>query len=114
MHICACLSSLRVTTHPIWKFGHSVLIGGSMSSRRGFLWNVLAGAGVVASAKVLSAQEMNMSQGMGGMKMKKRGREMSDRGHGISVLVQTPDIADLPFRMDGNVKEFHLIAEPVK
>ena len=39
---------------------------------------------------------------------------MSDRGHGISVLVQTPDIADLPFRMDGNVKEFHLIAEPVK
>jgi len=28
--------------------------------------------------------------------------------------VQTPDIHDLPFRLDGNVKEFHLIAEPVK
>jgi hypothetical protein len=28
--------------------------------------------------------------------------------------VQTPDIADLPFTMDGGVKVFHLIAEPVK
>ncbi len=26
----------------------------------------------------------------------------------------TPDIPNLPFRMDGEVKEFHLIAEPVK
>ncbi|GAC1439794.1 MAG: hypothetical protein NVSMB58_36710 [Terriglobales bacterium] len=85
-----------------------------MSSRRGFLWNVLAGAGVVASAKVLSAHEMNMSQGMERMEMKKRGSETSERGHGIPALVQTPDIPDLPFRMDGNVKEFHLIAEPVK
>jgi manganese oxidase len=85
-----------------------------MSSRRGFLWNVLAGAGVVASAKVLSAQEMNMSHGREGMKMKKRGTETSERGHRLPVLVQTPDIPDLPFRIDGNVKEFHLIAEPVK
>jgi hypothetical protein len=28
--------------------------------------------------------------------------------------VQTPDVPQLPFRMDGGVKEFHLIAEPVK
>jgi hypothetical protein len=51
---------------------------------------------------------------MEGMKMKKSGPETSERGHGIPVLVHTPDIPDLPFRMDGNVKEFHLIAEPVK
>jgi len=30
-----------------------------------------------------------------------------------SVLTETPDIPTLPFRLDGNVKEFHLIAEPV-
>ena len=28
--------------------------------------------------------------------------------------VQTPDIAELPFSMDGGVKVFHLVAEPVK
>lgn len=28
--------------------------------------------------------------------------------------VQTPDIADLPFTVDGGVKVFHLVAEPVK
>jgi hypothetical protein len=30
------------------------------------------------------------------------------------VLVETPDIPQLSWRMDGNIKEFHLIAEPVK
>src|SRR5258708_2014952 len=113
MHVCARPSSSCVIAHPICKFGYSVLIGGSMSSRRGFLQNFLAGAGMFASAKVISAQEMNMSHGMQGMKMKKRGTETSENGHGIPPLVQTPDIANLSFRMDGNVKEFHLIAEPV-
>src|SRR5216684_2140332 len=86
-----------------------------MSSRRGFLQNFLAGAGIFASAKVLSAQEMQMSPGMGGMQMKSKGQtEVPGPGHGIPVPVQTPDVSDLPFRMDGNVKEFRLIAEPVK
>jgi len=39
-----------------------------MSSRRGFLRNILATAGATASARVLSAQEMDMSHGMQGMK----------------------------------------------
>jgi len=30
------------------------------------------------------------------------------------VAVQTPDLPQLPFRMDAGVKEFHLVAEPVK
>jgi hypothetical protein len=86
-----------------------------MSNRRGFLQNILAGAGAFASAKVLSAQEMDMSHGMAGMKSKRKlGRRDSDYALGPPVLVQTPDVPDLPFRMDGDVKEFHLIAEPVK
>ena len=84
-----------------------------MSNRRGFLQNVLAGAGIFASSKVLSAQEASMSPGMEGMKMKPT-RENRGPGHGTPVLVETPDVPDLPFRWDGNVKEFHLIAEPVK
>ena len=35
------------------------------------------------------------------------------RGVGI-VSVETPDVTQLPWRMAGGVKEFHLIAEPVK
>jgi len=31
-----------------------------------------------------------------------------------SISVHTPDVADLPFRLHNGVKEFHLIAEPVK
>lgn len=83
-----------------------------MSSRRGFLWNVLAGAGVMASAKVLSAQEMQMSENMPGMKMK--GKKETVHDHSFPVPVETPDVPNLSWRMDGNVKQFHLIAEPVK
>jgi hypothetical protein len=83
-----------------------------MSSRRGFLQNVLAGAGIFASAKMLSAQETQMSGDMPGMNMKGKKRSIYD--HGSPVLVETPDVPNLPWRMDGNVKEFHLIAEPVK
>ncbi len=86
-----------------------------MSSRRGFLQNFLAGAGLFASAKVLPAQEINMSQAVSGTPLKRnRKRETSEHAHGLPVPVQTPDAPNLPFRMDGNVKEFHLIAEPVK
>src|SRR5260370_7998755 len=83
-----------------------------MSSRRGFLQNVLAGAGIFASAKVLSAQEMQVPGDMPGMNMK--GKKGSVHDHGSPVLVETPDVPNLPWRMDGNVKEFHLTAEPVK
>ncbi len=86
-----------------------------MSSRRGFLQNFLAGAGLFASSKVFSAQEINTSPSMQGTQSKRRRQNAaSERPHGIPIPVQTPDIPNLPFRMDGNVKEFHLIAEPVK
>jgi len=83
-----------------------------MSSRRGFLQNVLAGAGFFTSAKILSAQDMQMSGDMPGTNRK--GKKGSIQDHGSPVLAETPDVPNLPFRMDGNVKEFHLIAEPVK
>jgi manganese oxidase len=84
-----------------------------MSSRRGFLWNVLAGAaGAFASAKALSAQEMQMSGDMPGMK--RTGKKEIAHYDGVPLLVETPDVPNLSFRMDGGVKEFHLIAEPVK
>ncbi len=83
-----------------------------MSSRRGFLRSALAGAGVIASAKVLSAQKMDMSHGMQGKEMK--GMMESEHGHASPMLVETPDVSQLPWRMDGGVKEFYLIAEPVK
>ncbi|MGB8541776.1 MAG: copper oxidase [Candidatus Acidiferrales bacterium] len=86
-----------------------------MSSRRGFLQKFLAGAGLFASTKVFSAQEMNSSPGMQETQSKRSWKnEPPQHQHGIPIPVQTPDIPDLPFRMDGNVKEFHLIAEPVK
>src|SRR5437016_12583187 len=86
--------------------------GKTMSSRRGFLRNILAGASAMVSAKVLSAQEMDMSHGIQGMKM--NGKRQPERGHASRLPVETPDVAQLPWRMDGNVKEFHLIAEPGK
>jgi hypothetical protein len=64
---------------------------------------------------MLPAQETGMTQGMQGMPIKeKKGGVSSGHRHVAMVPVQTPDVPDLPFRMDGNVKEFHLIAEPVK
>jgi len=86
-----------------------------MSSRRGFLQNFLAGAGIFASVKALSAQETSMAHGREGI-LTKRKRETAASRHGgdIPVPVLTPNVPELPFRMDGNLKEFHLIAEPVK
>ena len=70
---------------------------------------------MLASSKVFSAQEMDMSHGMKEMNSKRTGKtKESDLSHGRPVPVETPDVPDLQFRMDGNVKEFHLIAEPVK
>jgi len=83
-----------------------------MSSRRGFLRNIFAGAGALASTRVLSAQQMDMSRGMQGMKM--NGKKQPESGHASPMPVETPNVSQLPWRMDGNIKEFHLIAEPVK
>jgi hypothetical protein len=55
---------------------------------------------------------MDMSHGMQETKM--NGKKQPERGHASPLPVETSDVPQLPWRMDGNVKEFHLIAEPVK
>ena len=51
----------------------------------------------MASAKVLSAQEMDMSHGMQGKEMK--GMKESKQGHASPMLVETPDVVQLPWRL---------------
>jgi manganese oxidase len=109
----ARLRTAFLITNPLFEIRSSDLEREKdMSSRRGFLRNLLTGAGVVASAKVLSAQEMQMPEDMPRTKTKEKRETV--HGHNSFLLAETPDIRNLPFRMDDNVKEFHLIAEPVK
>jgi hypothetical protein len=76
-----------------------------MSDRRTFLQRVLAlGAGVFATPALLSAQHHHAASPSA----------IPDKSGRAPLPVQTPDVADLPFRLDNGVKEFHLIAEPVK
>jgi hypothetical protein len=81
-----------------------------MSNRRNFLQRLVAlSAGAVASAKP-SAAEHSPMQHHGQMRTSTQGSGAS----GSPVIVETPDVPQLPWRMDGNVKEFHLVAEPVR
>jgi FtsP/CotA-like multicopper oxidase with cupredoxin domain len=84
-----------------------------MSNRRSFLRNILAGATAFASAKVLPAQEMSMRPNPHATAPPKH---IHDHHEEISAppLVETPDLPNLPYRLDGAIKEFHLVAEPVK
>ena len=86
-----------------------------MESRRNFVKAAFTfGTAVFASAKALAAQHtghdkaaehnMHMATDSG----RHKGRVSNP------VLVESPDVPQLPWRMDGNVKEFHLVAEPVK
>src|SRR4029077_13589204 len=82
-----------------------------MKNRRDFLRNTLGlGAGLAAAPRLFAVPE----ESGGGMEM-----NMDEMSHGTHrgaqiVSVETPDVPQLSWRMDGDVKEFHLIAEPVK
>ncbi|HUD68121.1 MAG TPA: copper oxidase [Candidatus Sulfotelmatobacter sp.] len=83
--------------------------------RRNFLKTALTfGSVALASAKALVAQQTgNDVADMPNMHMS--AGKMHDKSRSAGpVLVESPDVAQLPCRMDGGVKEFHLIAEPVK
>jgi hypothetical protein len=74
-----------------------------MSNRRSFLQSTLAfGAGLAAVPKLFGAEPNGKISQMPAM------------GPSASIPVNTPDVANLPFKMDGGVKVFNLIAEPVK
>jgi manganese oxidase len=83
-----------------------------MSSRRGFLREALAGAGIFASARALSGREMEASREP--QQKRSPGIGESSRGRGSPVPVQTPDVPILPHERDGDVKVFKLVAEPVR
>jgi hypothetical protein len=70
-----------------------------MNNRRSFLQSTVAlGAGLAAVPNLFGAEPGS--------------KEF--RIATASVPVVTPDVPDLPYEMDGEVKVFHLVAEPVK
>ncbi len=81
-----------------------------MKNRRDFLRNTLGlGAGWAAAPRLFAApQESGASMDMEHMD------RITQRSNSRIVSVETPDVPQLPWRMAGGAKEFHLIAEPVK
>src|SRR4029077_14480759 len=88
-----------------------LLRGRTMKNRRDFLRNTLGlSAALAATPGLLRAPQAKGAN----MNM-----DMDDRSHSAQrnsriFAVETPDIPQFPWRMDGEVKEFRLIAEPVK
>jgi hypothetical protein len=80
-----------------------------MKNRRNFLRNTLGvGATLAAAPRLFAAAQANGAE----MEMDHMSRS-APRGSRM-VSVETPDVPDLPWRMAGGAKEFHLIAEAVK
>src|SRR5258708_7261970 len=80
-----------------------------MKNRRDFLRNTFGvGATLAAAPRLFAARQANGAE-----------MDMDRMSHGVQhgsriVSVETPDVPELPWRMAGGAKEFHLIAEPVK
>jgi manganese oxidase len=82
-----------------------------MKNRRDFLRNTFGlGAGLATTPRLFAAPQA--SGASMDMDMDHMGHT-SQRSNRI-VSVETPDVPELPWRMAGGAKEFHLIAEPVK
>jgi manganese oxidase len=79
-----------------------------MSSRRGFLRNALTAGATALSLRSLFGQKVPAST------QAIHHAHHAETGTGFNVPVQTPDLPQLPWRMDAGVKKFHLVAEPVK
>jgi hypothetical protein len=81
-----------------------------MKSRRDFFRNTFGLGAIFATApRLFGAQHEDGT----GMDMKHMSHA-TERGSGLIIPVETPDVSQLPWRMDAGIKEFHLIAEPVK
>src|SRR5712675_394531 len=71
-------------------------------------------------AAIFSAGLLGMSTSLRAQTEKSMPMRPRESGHavkpamGAPLPMVTPDVADLPFEMEGNVKVFHLVAEPVK
>ncbi len=103
------------------------------SNRRDFFTKLSSlSASIFAGRSLLSAQTNSSQNGMEQMDHMQHGKMQhpsspqpstqvrvatgtnTSAGASGSVAVITPDVADLPFTMDGGIKVFNLIAEPVK
>jgi manganese oxidase len=74
-------------------------------TRRGFLQGAaVLGAGALAPRNLAETHPRARSESV----------HSSSTASGAFRAVETPDVPDLPYQMDGNVKVFHLVAEPVK
>ncbi len=83
-----------------------------MNNRRSFLQRALAiGAGALSLPTLAAAEP---TQPRSSSQRSPDHHTDDDRAAGPPCLVVTPDIPKLPYTMDGGVKAFHLIAEPVK
>jgi FtsP/CotA-like multicopper oxidase with cupredoxin domain len=83
-----------------------------MDSRRSFLQCALAfGAGALSLSRLAEAESVKHKP-----KNLSTVRLEAEQSHSLMppVPVVTPDVPKLPYTMDGNVKVFHLVAEPVK
>ena len=82
-----------------------------MRSRRDFMTSILTiGAGAIGSRAVASPQAFAQNAGHS----HSASRQVRESHSPPPLLVETPDVPQLPWRMDGNVKEFHLVAEVIK
>jgi len=77
-----------------------------MKSRRDFLARAMGlSAGLAAAPRLLAAEKSTAS---------KDTHARSAASGRNNVLVETPDVPQLPWRVVDGAKEFHLVAEPVK
>ena len=78
-----------------------------MANRRSFLQSAFSiTAGLFASEQLVAETSQGQAE-----KLKKRGTQSSETAFNVPVV--TPDVGDLPFTMDGDVKVFHLIAQVI-
>src|SRR5579859_3241798 len=83
-----------------------------MKNRRDFLRNTVGlGASLAAAPRLFAAQQANGTAM--DMDMKPMDHATA-RSNSQMISVETPDVPQLSSRMDGSIKEFHLIAEPVR
>src|SRR5438445_7034645 len=83
----------------------------SGTRRRFFQDAAIFGAGLFGFSSQFRAEQATAARAARGHS---RGAASPQTPAAASPPTVTPDIPNLPFRMDGDVKEFHLVAEPVK
>ena len=79
-----------------------------MANRRSFLQSALGlSASLIATENLLASTSQLSPE-----KLKKTRSESASPAFNVPAV--TPDVGDLPYSMDGDIKVFHLVAEPVK